>query len=189
MFQRNEDIWKGYAEVQKGDYSREDGVAGYAWIARYTLNFLNAYLKHDAAALAFLKKTPAENGAPPHLLTAKFRAAKGAPASLEAFRAALGQQGFDHAAEIYAAMKKQKPEFKLDDDAMNDWSDRLMRGGHLPEALALAKLNVQNYPESSNAYTELGEIHAKAGDKQLARENLNKALEKDENNSEAKEKL
>jgi tetratricopeptide (TPR) repeat protein len=189
MFQRNEDIWKRYSDVQKGDYSREDGIVGYAWIARYTLNFLDAYLKHDAAALAFLKKTPAENGAPPHMLTAKFRAAKGTPATLEAFRAALGQQGFDHAAEIYAAMKKEKPEFKLDENAMNDWSDRLLGEDHLAEAMALAKLNVQNYPDSSSAYTELGEIYAKSGDKQQARANFNKALEKDANNSEAKEKL
>jgi dienelactone hydrolase/predicted negative regulator of RcsB-dependent stress response len=189
MFQRNEDIWKRYPDVQKGDYSREDGIVGYAWIARYTLNFLDAYLKHDAAALAFLKKTPAENGAPPHMLTAKFRAAKGTPATLEAFRAALGQQGFDHAAEIYAAMKKEKPEFKLDENAMNDWSDRLLGEDHLAEAMALTKLNIQNYPDSSSAYTELGEIYAKSGDKQQARANFNKALEKDANNSEAKEKL
>jgi tetratricopeptide (TPR) repeat protein len=189
MFQRNEDIWKRYPDRRKGDYSREDGITGYAWISRYTLNFLNAYLKHDAGALVFLKKTAAENGAPPHLLTAKFRAGTGTPVSLEAFRAALGQQGFDHAADIYAAMKKQKLEFKLDESAMNDWSDQLLSDDHLPEALALAKLNVQNYPDSSSAYTELAEIYAKSGDKQLARESFNKALEKDASNSEAKEKL
>jgi dienelactone hydrolase/TolA-binding protein len=189
MFQRNEDIWKGYAEAQKGDYSREDGIVGYAWIARYTVNFLDAYLKHDASALAFLKKTPAENGAPPHLLKVDFRAAKGIPASLESFRAELGRLGFDHASEIYGSMKEEKPDFKLDETAMNDWAYHLMQSGHLPEATALIKLNIQNYPDSSNSYTTLGEIYARSGDKQLARENYNKALKKDPNNSEATEKL
>ncbi|HUZ97387.1 MAG TPA: dienelactone hydrolase family protein [Edaphobacter sp.] len=189
MYQRNEEIWKNYPEMQKADYTREDGIIGYAWIARYTLNFLNAYLKHDTTAMAFLKKTPAENGVPQHFLAVSFRAAKGAPTSLEAFRAQLGRQGFDHAAEIYAAMKKESPDFKLEEGAMNDWSDRLLQEDHLPEATALAKLNLQIYPGSSNAYTVLGEIYAKSGNKQLARDNYNMALEKDPANSEARSKL
>ena len=64
MYQRNEDVWKNYAKHRKGDYSRADGIVGYAWVARYTLEFLDAYLKHDATAMAFLKRTPAENGVP-----------------------------------------------------------------------------------------------------------------------------
>jgi predicted negative regulator of RcsB-dependent stress response len=189
MYQRNEEIWKNYPEMQKADYTREDGIIGYAWIARYTLNFLNAYLKRDTTAMAFLKKTPAENGVPQHFLAVSFRTAKGIPASLEAFRAELGRQGFDHAAEIYAAMKKESPDFKLDEGAMNDWSDRLLEEDHLPEATALARLNLQNYPNSSNGYTILGEIYAKSGNKQLARDNYKMALEKDPANSEARNKL
>ena len=76
MFQRNEDVWKNVADQQKGDYGREYGTPGYAWVCRYTLNFLNAYLKHDSAAEAFLKRTPSENGVPKHLLATTFRPAK-----------------------------------------------------------------------------------------------------------------
>jgi dienelactone hydrolase len=43
MYQRNEDIWKGFAADHKADYEREDGITGYAWLARYTLQFLDAY--------------------------------------------------------------------------------------------------------------------------------------------------
>ena len=58
MYQRNEDIWKRtFPKKQIADYGRADGIAGYAWIARYTLHFLDAYLKHDAAAMAWIKKT------------------------------------------------------------------------------------------------------------------------------------
>jgi predicted negative regulator of RcsB-dependent stress response len=189
MYQRNEGIWKWYPKDQKADYTREDGILGYAWISRYTLSFLDAYLKHDATALAFLKKIPTENGVPQHFMAVNFRSAKGIPASLEAFRAELGRQGFDHASEIYATMKKEKPDFKLDENAMNDWGNHLMQENHLPEATALLNLNIQNYPDSSNAYTVLGETYAKDGNKQLARDNYNKALEKDSSNSEAKNKL
>jgi pimeloyl-ACP methyl ester carboxylesterase len=189
MFQREEDTWKHYSEVQKADYTREDGITGYAWIARYTLHYLDAYLKHDTAAHAWLTNTPAENGAPAHFLSVSVRPAKGLPASLDTFREELGRQGFDRAAEIYAVMKKENPEFKLDESAMNDWGDELMEESHLHEATALIELNIQNHPESSDAYTVLGEIYARSGEKQLARDNYNKALEKNSNNLEAKDKL
>src|SRR6185312_10116296 len=105
----------------------------------------DAYLKHDAAGRAFLKNTPAENGVPPHFLTVSFRAAKGIPPSLEGFRAELGRRGFEHASEIYAVIKKEKPGFKLDESTINAWGERLIQAHYLKEAIALLKLNVQNY--------------------------------------------
>ena len=59
------------------DYSLEEGAETYNWVARYTLEFLNAYLKRDVAAMAFLKRTPTENGVPRHLIAASFRPASG----------------------------------------------------------------------------------------------------------------
>jgi tetratricopeptide (TPR) repeat protein len=189
MYQRNEDIWKSYMRHHKADYSRADGIVGYAWIARYTLAFLDAYLKHDAEAMAFLKKTPAEVGVPPHMLTVDFRAAKGLAPTLDAFRAELGKQGFDHAPAIYAAMLKDNPDVKLDEAAMNLWGLDLMEKNHLTEATELLKLNVQVFPSSSNAYDSLGEAYMKAGQKQLAIDNYKKSLELDPDNDNAKEKL
>ena len=189
MYQRNEDIWKDYPSSRKGDYSRADGIVGYAWVTRYTLEFLDAYLKHDAQAMAFLKKTPAEVGVPPHMMTVDFRAGKGIPATLEALRAELGQQGFDHAPAIYAAMLKDQPDFKLDEAAVDEWANDLMEENHLPEATDLFKLNVQVFPGSWNAYDSLGEAYMKAGQKQLAIDNYKKSLELNPANDNAKEKL
>jgi hypothetical protein len=64
-------IWKNYPRSYKADYTRADGIAGYARIARYTLEFLEGYLKHDAQAMAFLKMT-AEVGVPPPTKTAVY---------------------------------------------------------------------------------------------------------------------
>jgi dienelactone hydrolase len=166
MYQRNEDVWKSYMQQRKGDYTRADGIVGYAWIARYTVHFLDAYLKHDAAAMA-----------------------KGAPATAEGFREELGRQGFDHAAEVYAAMKKEKPEFKIEESAMVEWATELEGEQHVAEAIDVLKVNAVMYPESSNAYETLGEAYEKAGDKALAVESYKKALEKDPENAKAKEKL
>ncbi len=189
MYQRNEDIWKDYPSSHKADYSRADGIVGYAWVARYTLEFLDAYLKQDAQAMAFLRKTPAEVGVPPHMMTEDFRAGKGIPATLDAFRAELGRQGFDHAPAIYAAMLKDQPDFKLDEAAVNGWAYDLMGKNHLPEATDLFKLNVQVFPGSWNAYDSLGEAYMKAGQKQLAIDNYKKSLELNPANDGAKEKL
>jgi len=189
MYQRNEDIWKYYPSSQKADYSRADGIVGYAWIARYTLEFLDAYLKHDAEAMAFLKKTPAEVGVPPHMLTVDFRASKGMPGTLDAFRAEIGKQGFDHTPAIYAAMLKANPGFKLDEAVVNLWGLDLMEKSHLTEGIELLKLNVQVFPGSSNAYDSLGEAYMKAGQKQLAIDNYKKSLELNPENDNAKEKL
>ena len=189
MFQRNERIWKNYARSHKADYTRADGMVGYAWIARYTLEFLDAYLKRDAQAMAFLKKTPAEVGVPPHMMTVNFRAAKGIPASLDALRAEVGRQGFDHAAAIYAAMLKEQPDFKLDEDAVVRWGSDLMEENHLAEAIEVFKLDVQVFPSSWNAYDSLGEAYMKAGQKQLAIDNYKKSLELNPANDGAKEKL
>jgi tetratricopeptide (TPR) repeat protein len=189
VYQRNEEIWKHYPDNRKGDYSRADGIVGYSWVARYTLEFLDAYLKHDEAALAFLKKAPAENGVPPHLMTVNFRAAKGTPATFEALRVETGKKGFDHLAEVYAEMKKEKPDFKIGDTPMYIWATELKDDGHLPEAIDVLKLELQIYPDSSDAYDSLGDAYQKSGQNQLAIENYQKALEKNPDNSDAKEKL
>ena len=75
MFQRRWSQQK-FVENQKADYDREDVDVSYAWVARYTLEFLDARLKHDAAAQAFLRNTPTANGVPKHIMTVDFRVAK-----------------------------------------------------------------------------------------------------------------
>jgi len=53
------------------------GIVGYGWMARYTLAFMDAYLKHDAEALSFLKKTAAENAVPKHFMFVTYRGGGG----------------------------------------------------------------------------------------------------------------
>jgi pimeloyl-ACP methyl ester carboxylesterase len=189
MYQRNEEVWKHFQENKKGDYSRADGILGYAWMTRYTLEFLDAYLKHDGTAANFLKKNPAENGVPPHLLTVNFRPAKGVPDTFEGLRVEAGKEGFDHLVELYAAMQKEKPNFKVDDTTMHLWATELEDEGHLPEAIDVLKLEVHTYPEWGDSYERLGEAYQDSGQKQLALESYKKALEKNPANASVKGKL
>jgi pimeloyl-ACP methyl ester carboxylesterase len=77
MFQRRKTAGT-FAEDEVADYGREDTNTSYAWVARYTLEFLNAYLKHDASAKTFLLRTPTQNGVPMHFMGMKFRPAQAA---------------------------------------------------------------------------------------------------------------
>ena len=79
MYQRSERFRKEAFQFSPADYSLEEGAQSYNWMARYTLEFLNAYLKHDAAAKQFLQRTPAENDVPKHLMAASIRAASSKP--------------------------------------------------------------------------------------------------------------
>ncbi|HWG67968.1 MAG TPA: dienelactone hydrolase family protein [Steroidobacteraceae bacterium] len=194
MFQREEDLWKDFydkdfSDHEKADYGREDGIIGYGWVARYTLWFLDAYLKHDAAAASLLKKTPAENGVPRHFMAVSYREAKGRPASFDAFRAEIGRQGFGHTGDIYAAMHEQSPDFTLDEGMIDSWSDELIDDGHVPEAIRLLGLNVQMHPDSASAYAGLGEAYAQIGQGPSAIDSYQKALQKDPLNVDIRHRL
>ena len=75
MFQRRESAQR-FAENQVADYGRDDANTNFAWVVLYTLKFLDAYLKHDASAKAFLEKAPAENGVPKHFMGITYRPAQ-----------------------------------------------------------------------------------------------------------------
>lgn len=78
MYQRAQSEQR-FAENQVADYGRDDASTSYGWVARYTLGFLDAYLKHDVSAMTFLKNAPAKNGVPKHFMSSELRAAEPLP--------------------------------------------------------------------------------------------------------------
>jgi pimeloyl-ACP methyl ester carboxylesterase len=98
MGQRNEEVWQRILNenpLVKADYDREDGITGYAWMARYTLRFIDAYLKHDVEAKAFLRRSPRENGVPRHAMATHFRAARDVSGTADRVDARLADQQLD----------------------------------------------------------------------------------------------
>jgi pimeloyl-ACP methyl ester carboxylesterase len=77
---RNQRFWTGeFNELQPGDYSREDGIESYSWVATYTRQFLDYYLKKNPEAMQFLQAQPTAMGVPQHYLTIRFRPGTGRP--------------------------------------------------------------------------------------------------------------
>jgi dienelactone hydrolase len=173
LSQRNDDDWEGafdFYRARKVDYSREDGFAGYAWLAEYTLQFLQTYLKRDARGSAFLRRTPHENGVPRRLMSVVHRPAGLPPATFAGFRSDLGRRGFADADELYLEYQRRDATFALDEHSLSAWSQALIDGGHDAEAIAVLKLNVRIHADSAAAAASLGDAYRRIGEPRLAAE-------------------
>lgn len=190
MSQRNELDWSDIFPVwKKADFGRAEAMTGYAWVARYTLWFLDAYLKHDAAAAKRLEATPADNGVPRHFLAVSHQPATGVAASLEGFRAEVGRRGFDRAAGIYAEFQTFQPAFTLDEVPLVSWAEELIARRHMSEAVAVLQLNVHIHPQSAGAHASLGDAYVEQDRRDLAIESYRRALECDAHNAVVAGKL
>ncbi len=78
----------------------------------------------------------------------------------------------------YRRIKKEKPDnVTVNEGRLNSLGYSLLQQKKLPEAIAIFKLNVEFYPNSSNVYDSLGEAYMVNGDKDLAITNYKKSLE------------
>ena len=195
MAQRNEDVWKDFFDPefpdrQRAGYGREEGMVGYGWVARYTLAFLNAYLKQDAAGMAYLNRQPVDNGVPRHFMDVIYRPARGMPLCIDAFRARIGREGFDRLEEIYGEIRSSNPtDSPFDESLINSWAEELIDEGSLREALLLLQLNTRSHPDSTTAHGSLARALDLSGQKAAAIESYRKALQLSSINAEARRKL
>ena len=184
MEQRNEDRWLEFQDPelpshQNADYSRAEGAIAYGWVARYTLAFLDAAFKHDPSATEFLKATPAHNGVPEHFVSVRFRAGAGGLGNFDAFKAALHEQGFSGVENILHEMEKSDPTFNLDLGDVIAWADSLMDEEHTSEALAVLQLSIKIWPDSAQAYLELGHVFRRLNQLDRAMECYQASLKRD----------
>ena len=90
------------------------------------------------------------------------------------------------AAEGYKKIKKEKPlNAAVQEARLNDLGYSLLRDKRVAQAIAVFKVNVELYPQSSNVYDSLGEAYLANGDKELAALNYKKSLELDPKNQNA----
>lgn len=168
------------------DTTREEAGLAHGWMARYTLHFLDAYLKSDAAGLAFINNTPAANKAPPHMILADTRRGKGEqPPTFDTFVARLGAAGFENAIPVYDRFVAQAPDFKLDANRIIGWGSQLYYLNHVAQSREIFRLGVHLNPTMSSMYDGLGEMQAKTVQVQEALQSYKKVLELDPTNTDA----
>ncbi len=87
------------------------------------------------------------------------------------------------AAEMIARYRELKAagsdKVYVSESDLNTVGYQLLRAKKVDDAVAILKLNVEEYPLSANVYDSLGEAYIAAGQKQLAIDNYEKALQID----------
>lgn len=90
----------------------------------------------------------------------------------------------------YRQTRKGRPESEvLNESQMNRLGYDLMGGQLIKDAIEVFKLNVEDYPKSSNVYDSLAEAYERDGQKDLAIKNYQRSLELDPKNDNAAEAL
>jgi CubicO group peptidase (beta-lactamase class C family) len=99
-------------------------------------------------------------------------------------------KGSTAALQRYEELKKTNSQAqKVDEAILNGLGYMLLSVGKTPDAIAVFKRNVYEYPQSGNVYDSLGEAYMKAGQKELAIQNYEKSLQLNPKNQNAVEML
>ena len=98
-------------------------------------------------------------------------------------RKMIDSKSVDDAVTLYYDLKKNKADqYDFSEDLINILGYSYIEN-NLPAALAIFKLNVSEYPNSSNVYDSYGEALLKNGQKELAIENYKKSVEMNPGNT------
>jgi len=159
-----------------GEYSRDEVSMAHSWSARYVERFLDAYLKNDATAVAFLDNHPSANKAPAHMLSVERRKGGGTPPTLEAFIRALQMGGYEHAQEVYDRMHAANPEFTVEPVWCNLYGYELLRSGRKKESVPIFRLGTKLAPDWASIADSLGEAYEAVGERHLAIDAYRRAL-------------
>jgi tetratricopeptide (TPR) repeat protein len=104
--------------------------------------------------------------------------------------ATVTKSGADAAVQLYHQLKKeQKPENVFSETQLALVGSELVLGRDIKAAIAVYKLNTEEYPKSWRSLNSLGDSYIADGNNALATEAYEKALSINPNNSAALEKL
>jgi tetratricopeptide (TPR) repeat protein len=103
--------------------------------------------------------------------------------------AELARRGFDHADEVYQAMRKQDAAFQLKEAELNEWGYALLGAGDTGAAVAILRLATVLYPDSANAYDSLADGFEQHGDKPNAVKHYRRSLQLNPDNANARQHL
>ncbi len=90
---------------------------------------------------------------------------------------AFRQSGADSGTAVYRDLKSRYGDSSFPEFLLNRIGYALLEDGHVESAIAAFRLNVEAFPNSSNTHDSLGDAYAEHGDRKLAIDCYEKALE------------
>lgn len=98
----------------------------------------------------------------------------------------IDEKGIDAALKAFDQGKSgDASSYYIDEGKLNQLGYQLLNRDKTAEAIEVFKLNVREFPKSSNVYDSLGEAYFKAGNKELAIQNYKRSMELDPTNTNA----
>ncbi|MEN6631715.1 MAG: alpha/beta hydrolase [Candidatus Polarisedimenticolia bacterium] len=154
-----------------------DPRLGFETAAQYARRFLDATLKGNAEARAFIDGSPDGLGLPAGFARLESRRAVPAPPTEGQFLDLLERGGVQRAREALRKVKLVDPQWQVFREATMEALGRaLLAENRVAEAAEAFRLNVEAYPDSADAAASLGEALARAGKAKEAEEAYRSAL-------------
>jgi dienelactone hydrolase len=162
---------------------------GYERVARFTLAFLDSYMKSVRTIDPLLARSPEENGIPAGEVTIVRRVALHPHRTVSDFVRTVGMEGLASAPDALTRIRAHDPTYVLAESDVNALAYRLFHSGHQTEAMGLCRLNVAMYPKSVAAYYSLAETYFVLNKRALALDTFERVVALDPSNAGALARL
>jgi tetratricopeptide (TPR) repeat protein len=130
----------------------------YELICRYTLAFLDEFLKDDTSTKEFLRNAGAEK----ELLSISYEPSLPLPPTQDEFFALIRDKGVDPAYKVFQEVKNRDPDYQMFEAfEMTVLADRLYKAGREEDAIRAAKLRVEAYPNDYLSYEWVANLYYK----------------------------
>lgn len=151
------------------DKSDAEIMESYRWVATYTLQFLNTYLKQDPKGLDFLKAVPEENGAPKGLITVYSKEPERTDFTFEDFHEKAKANNYEHLNELYQTVRINHPTFEIAEGQLNNLGlQRTYNPETTHQGIQILSFATMIFPHSGNLFDSLAEAYLYAGDEEKA---------------------
>lgn len=145
-----------WGQRRPGEPTQAEDLDGYVVLSRYVLAFFDGYLRHDAAARAWLARAPEANGVPAGVVDVAFRPARSEPApTIDAFATYAGLHGFDALRSLADSVHRRDSTYGLSEDDAGLWAQLLTDEGQKARALWVRRWTVDRFPDSRVALGSL----------------------------------
>ena len=172
------------------DNSDAEIMGSYHLVSKYTLNFLDAFLKNDAAALAFMESIPSNNGIQSGLIRHNTKDPENDTFTFQDFNELASKQQYKNLMALYDTTLKSNPKMELPEGNLNNLGLQLVFNPKTSEqGIHVLLLATRIYPNSSNLFDSLAEAYLYVNNKENAIANFEKSLALNSENQNAIDRL
>lgn len=168
------------------DKSDAEIIQSHQLLAKYSLNFLDSYLKNNSEASAFLQDEVSDNGIDSNLISIERKSAPETSFTFADFNMLARAQEYQDLSELYSSVKTTYPELEIPEGNLNTIGLQLIFNPKTSaQAIRVFNFAATLYPNSANLYDSMAEAYLFLGDREKAISAFEKSLELNPQNQNA----